>query len=213
MASFFTNHQLTFNPLRGGIAIQNPVVGRFGTLGCIATSDGTDRWIVSCYHVLCRLSGIMPKNVLEPVFAFDDATLQTPLAMASTQKANRAMDWAAALVTNAPVVGQILGIGRLIAPAQPVLGMRVIKAGAETGVTEGRIVRVLPSEVEIDFFGMPPRYQLSEGGDSGAVWIDADTHAPVALNYKGSDWGTPERAFARPFPMVLDDLELELVID
>jgi hypothetical protein len=212
MASGIFNHTLMYEPLRGGVAVQNPVVGNYGTCGCIATSDGADRWIVSCYHVLCRLNGDMPQGAEEPIFYPLDLSRLNPLAMASMQRANRAMDWAAALVLG-PALGEILGIGRLSPPAAPILGMRVIKSGAETGVTEGRILRVTQSEVEIGPPGILPQYQLSEGGDSGAVWVDAATLAPVALHFKGSDWGTPERAFARPLQMVLDDLGLTLIVD
>lgn len=51
------NHARTFRRLRGGIAITHPMVSRLGALGCIATSDGTDRWILSAHHVLGRPAG------------------------------------------------------------------------------------------------------------------------------------------------------------
>jgi hypothetical protein len=55
-----TNHGLAHRPLLAAVAIYNPNVNEVGTLGLIATSDGTDRWIVNCYHALaCNLSAVV----------------------------------------------------------------------------------------------------------------------------------------------------------
>ena len=52
--------------------------------------------------------------------------------------------------------------------------MRVLKAGASTGVTEGKITRINGEEITLkpldDF---PLDYQLSDTGDSGAIWVRA----------------------------------------
>jgi hypothetical protein len=109
-------------------------------------------------------------------------------------------------------MGEILGIGKLSQPVVPTIGMRVLKSGAETGVTEGRIIKVTAEEVEIAPPGMLPGYELSEGGDSGSIWVDAATNSPVALHFKGSDRGTPERAYGRPIQAVLDALGVQVVI-
>jgi hypothetical protein len=50
------NHSFAYRPLPAGVALFNPNVNEVGTLSCFATSDGTDRWMVSCYHVLARNS-------------------------------------------------------------------------------------------------------------------------------------------------------------
>jgi len=216
------NHIRTFLSLRGGIAIHNPNSdpavpgGAYGTLGLLATADGADRWIISCYHVLCRKRADFPAATIEPVFHPFSVLRLAPVATVAGERANRELDCAAAqLLDPAAAVNEILGIGKIIAaPAEPTLGMRVLKSGAETGVTEGRIVKISANEFEIAPLGYTRNegeYELSEGGDSGAVWVDSSTHAPVGLHCRGSDRGTAERAFAKPFGDVLQALGLRLI--
>lgn len=208
------NHVREYRPLRGGIAVHNPRSGpdggRYGTLGFVATTDGTDCWIVSCYHVLCRFQGQMPPGTSEEIYQPFFQIQSTPVAVITADRADQRLDCAAALVPSGQAIGEILGLGKLGAPTAPAIGMRVIKSGAETGVTEGRILKASQDEVEIGHLGLPSEYDLSEGGDSGALWVDAATYAPVALHYRGNDWGTPERAFARPIGLVLATLQVRI---
>jgi len=119
------NYNFMYRPLRGGIAIYNPQVGRLGTLGCIATSDGQDRWIVSCYHVLCRANGA-PFPDGEPIYQPVDGNVQALVAHNSTNRADPALDCAAALVANGVnSIGQIVGLRPLQNTAEPLVGMRV----------------------------------------------------------------------------------------
>lgn len=72
----------------------------------------------------------------------------------------------------------ILGIGTPTAPIPPATGMRVIKSGRSTEITEGIISSVTGGKVEITLRpGYPDAYALSEPGDSGAVWLDRSTLA------------------------------------
>jgi len=211
------NHIRLYSVLRGGIAIHNPLSdpnvpgGAYGTLGIVGTRDGTDRWLVSCYHVLCRKQADMPPAVTEPVFHPFSQLHPSPVAFASAENANRDLDCAAARLISVDAIGDILGIGRLRAPIPPTIGMRVIKSGAETGVTEGRIIGIADEDIEIGPLALPADYELSEGGDSGSVWVDAETMGPVGLHYRGSDRGMPERAYAKPFNSVLEALKLKLL--
>lgn len=209
------NHIRLFRPLRGGIAIHNPNSspngGPYGTLGFVATSDGSDRWLVSCYHVLCRLQGAMPPGNVEQVYQPFFPMTPTPVGIVTPDRADEALDCAAALIPGGQAVGEILGIGRLGPPADPVAGMRVIKSGAETGVTEAVVLSVAGNEVEIVQPDFPIDYDLSSGGDSGALWVDAATMSPVAMHYRGNEQGTRERAFARPIKAVLDALKLKML--
>ena len=218
MAGGNANHVLAYSILRGGIAIHNPKAddrgsgGAYGTLGFIATSDGADRWVVSCYHVLCRKGEDMPDGVVEPLYHPSSQVQPSPVATVSSGRADRELDCAAGrILMPTHTVGEILGIGALADPVDPVVGMRVIKSGAQTGVTEGRITHVARSEIEISPTGFPDEYQLSEVGDSGSLWIDAATHSPVALHYRGSEPDTPARAFAKPIHAVLEVLHLRVV--
>jgi hypothetical protein len=53
----------------------------------------------------------------------------------------------------------------------------------------------------------PIDYQLSDAGDSGAVWVEISTRAPVAMHVAAQSGGGA-MAFAIPLPTVLKELEL-----
>lgn len=197
------NHQLLYRPLRGGIRIYNPAVNEPGTLGFIATADGRDRWIVSCHHVLC--GGPSSEAIYQPI---DEP--ENIVAFTDPARSRADLDCAAARVADAvDAVPELLGIGTPTLPAAPEEGMLVIKSGAATGVTEGVITEVRAGRVEIEPAGLPEEYQLSDAGDSGALWVVKGSLAPVALHQGGS---ARPRCFAYGIP-VLDVLrELKLAM-
>lgn len=200
-----------FRPLVAGIAVQNPKVGRLGTIGFFGTSDGNDRWLVSCYHVLCRIDADFPAGAVEPIHQPFFEMAQVPIAWIDGSRADRDLDVAAALVSGASVVTRVLGLPSLKAPIEPKVGMRVIKSGITTGVTEGQIAHVSDREIRIVIpQGYPSTFEISEAGDSGALWIDAETSSPVGLHFQGVESGA-EMAFARPITRVLDRLSLTVL--
>jgi hypothetical protein len=114
----------------------------------------------------------------------------------------------AALRLTLPVADEVLGIGKLAAPAAPIVGARVIKSGWKTGLSEGRVQSVMGSDVTIGRLpGYPTDYSLAGAGDSGAVWVDADTLAPVALHKRETVIGV-HLAIATTFAAVLAALGL-----
>ncbi len=205
------DHRLPFPVLRGGIRILNPANGHPGTLGLICTANGTDRWILSCYHVLCRLEGA-PFTPGEPIYqpTEDPANLVARLVAGM---ADPVRDFAAALIEpGRPAAADIIGMPFLGTPEDPVAGMEVLKSGMMSGVTtgvitsvSGDVVRVEPAE------GFPEEYSLSQPGDSGAIWVSRRTCAPVAMNFAGEDTGA---AFARGIAIrtVLASLNLAAVL-
>ena len=48
------NHRCAFRPLRAGTLIFQPDNNEAGTLGMVVTSDGVDRWGLTCHHVVAR---------------------------------------------------------------------------------------------------------------------------------------------------------------
>jgi hypothetical protein len=195
------NHNRVFRPLRAGIEIRNTNLLEPGTIGLIATSDGQDRWIVSCHHVLCTAS--FPEEIVQPIGKGN------VIAMNDTGRARDDLDCAAArIVDGIQVIAEVLGIGRLSGPVDPVIGMEVVKSGAATGITEGTIRHVAPGRVEIEPLQLPPDYQLSDGGDSGSVWIAKNTFSPVVLHQGSSNQGS---AIGRPIREVLTALNLRAV--
>jgi hypothetical protein len=174
-----SNHSRIFRPLRAGTYIYNPAAAEPGTLGWFATSNNVDRWLVSCYHVLCRPNfGAFVAG--EPVFQPNsDAGI-----IATVQLGDPALDVAAALVSpGIKIELEILGLPPIQPPIAPQPGMRVLKSGMAIGITEGVITAVAQGQVEIDLVpGFPNDYDLSAPGDSGALWIERATGAPVAMH-------------------------------
>ena len=181
------NYSLRYRPLRAGVQVMNPIVGQPGTLGCFATSDGADRWMISCYHVLCRTNrqSFAPgEPICQPFDPGADVVARVMLGDAR-------LDCAAAQVDPGILVEtRIIGMPRIGAPAAPVVGMEVIKSGLATGVTEGLIVDVKPDDtVVIDlrlnypgFVGGNAGYEFAAAGDSGALWVDVQSLSPVAIH-------------------------------
>jgi hypothetical protein len=202
-----TNHSEHFRPLRGGIVIVAATRQSFGTLGMVATSDGTDRWGLTCAHVLGPLNGTVP--TADPVFQPDTSVTAFRVGHTVTARSDQGLDCAAFLIDSAVLTtGEILGIGAPQAPTAPAVGMRVVKSGRSTGITEGVVDSVAGGDVRIKLRAdFPGAYELSEPGDSGAIWCDLKTRAPLALHRSGSS-GIASVAVASDLRAVLAALSL-----
>lgn len=209
------NHVSRFRPLCAGIRIVNPKSRRPGTLGFIGISNDGRRWIVSCHHVLIR----PPRWTGDP-FAPGEAIHQprpgqagSIIARTVADRRNSRLDCAAAPIEEGiDVSDEILDVGSPEERGTPERGMLVVKSGMATGVTRGKIKSVVGNMVRIEpRDGEPPGYELSKGGDSGALWLEEETLAPVALHRKGNRSGTREFALARPIQAVLDALRLDIL--
>jgi hypothetical protein len=203
------NHNLPFLPVRGGIGILNPNVGKPGTLGCLLTTDGTDRWLLSCHHVL---QGKRSPASADGERVFQPNSGEQQIAVTSATRSDESLDCAVAqLLPNISAVGEILGLPPLLGISEPALGMRVLKSGSHTGLTEGVIESVAGNNVEIavpsDF---DLDYELSGEGDSGAVWVCRGDMTIVALHKGGSAYGT-HLAYGTKMSAVLAFLGLRLV--
>jgi hypothetical protein len=204
------NHQLAFRPLLGGIEIYVPRVDEVGTLGLLAQDvvGSDERWLVSCYHVLVGSPGTVPvagEGVLQPASAI------WPVAFIDALRADSALDCAAARIdSGVEIAAEILGIGAAGIPADPEIGMRVIKSGAATGVTEGVIEGINGDDVII---GLPPGfdsdYDLSLPGDSGSIWLSQKGHSPVALHLR-SGLGPRKTVEAKRVLPILHALRLSI---
>ncbi|HEY6343000.1 MAG TPA: hypothetical protein VIY49_16020 [Bryobacteraceae bacterium] len=188
-----------YGKLRGGLQIMNVELQEPGTLGMIVVSGGAP-YLISAKHVLAGKRPGMGDSIRQPAGTAD---------IAIVERVSQTLDCAAArLNADQQFALEILQIGKPAAPADPVEGMRVIKAGAATGVTEGKVARVDGTEVVIkplrDF---PLEYQLSDTGDSGAVWVEMEGRAPVALHYSAQSGGESV-AYGIPIPTVLKELKL-----
>lgn len=188
-----------YGKLRGGLQIMNREVREPGTLGIIVVSAGSP-FLVSAKHVLAAQRPGIGDAVCQPAGTAVIATVERVSATLDCAAARLAPGQAYAL--------EILHVGRPAAPREPEEGMRVIKAGASTGVTEGRVTLVDGMEVVIKpLADFPLEYQLSDTGDSGAVWVESVTRAPIALHYSAQSGGESV-AYAIPLPAVLRELNL-----
>jgi hypothetical protein len=188
-----------YGKLRGGLQIMSREVGEPGTLGMIIVSGGAP-FLISARHVLAKNGPGIGDAICQP------AGTQT---IAIVERVSDRLDCACARLTDGqPYALEILHIGVPTTPRDPEEGMRVLKAGAATGVTEGRITRVDGDEITIKpLSDFPLEYQLSDTGDSGAIWVESTSRAPIGLHYSAQSGGASV-AYALPLGTVLRELQL-----
>ncbi|QDU94118.1 hypothetical protein Pla8534_19040 [Lignipirellula cremea] len=195
----------------GGIALINGVDHKIGTLGFSATADDNSAWIVSCFHVLYPSTRRLNDNEHESIYQPSQSRRQTPIAQISNERTDDRLDIAAARLTFGLPSRSVLNLGKTKEPVLAERGMRVVKSGAKTGVTEGIVMGVSDELVVIGRSDDTPEgYVISDIGDSGSLWLRADDLAPVALHFEGNSTGA-EWAKARPIGLVLETLQLKLV--
>lgn len=205
------NHQLPFRPLRPGTYIYNPQSGGGGgTLGFIATSNGADRWIVSCHHIIGRRNMSVCASS-EPIFQPTPSVNNTPIATTDPSRCDLVLDCAgAACVAGTALTNDILGLGRIKSAKSAAVGMLVKKSGAATGITDAMVAMITGANVTIEPLAQYPNdYAITESGDSGAAWVEVGTNAFVALNIGPTGMGQ-RGARAISATCVLASLRLKL---
>lgn len=106
---------------------------------------------------------------------------------------------------------EIIDIGKITGTVEPALGMPIRKSGRSSGTTSGTI-SLLNATVNIQYPGnRTARFDnqviatpMSQGGDSGAIIMAANSTFAVGLLFAGSGQST---VFS-PIQMVLDQLEI-----
>lgn len=204
------NSARVWRPICAGARIVNPKAKTPGTLGFIGVDPASQGWLVSCYHVLIRPPGAggTPFAAGESIYQPNRASGR--VAATVVGKKNAKLDVAAALIDiGIEAMETIPTIGLPADPVTAVKGMAVLKAGAATGVTEGVISQLFTTTVKIvppkDF---PADYQLTLPGDSGALWVERDSLAVVAVHRRGNPPGKKEFSIAVRIGAVLDALGL-----
>jgi hypothetical protein len=197
-----------FRPLRSGLGILCGPNGQEGTLGFIALDAQGDPWLISAAHVLGGTNATLPTGGLSVFQPIGPASTEA-VANATALSRDSSLDVAAAvLLAGVGFVNEALGVGPLAPPILAKTGMRVVKAGALSGITEGEVLDVAADDITIGLpKPFPPSCQLAEGGDSGALWIECSSRAPIGIHYASSGFGIP-KAYARPLPLVLSHLGL-----
>jgi hypothetical protein len=173
-----------------------------GTLGCIVTSNGTDRFILSNWHVLTDTNGAQPgDDILEPG-PLDGGRANPPIARLTAYQPvdfnvpNRIDAAIARVVRTTDVQPGIDTIGPIAATPMPAaLYQSVRKRGRTTLHTIG-VVMDLAADVYVRYGNRVAKFKdqiavagvngvFSAGGDSGSLVVDAVSRRPVGLLFAG----------------------------
>jgi len=214
-----------FDPLCGGISISNAWSYSYGTLGgFVKDRSSGDDLILSNWHVLAGTAyARRGLAIYQPGYG-DGGRRSHTIAYLERHAMNQNFDAAVARFNNARSWNNNqIDVGLVSGVTSPMIGMRVIKSGRGSQVTEGRIDG-FDGDYPIWYGGFPrkiknvyrivpsvPTDQVSRGGDSGSWWLEESTMKAVALHFAGKDF--PETALAMSMPQVLEALNVDIVTD
>jgi hypothetical protein len=220
--------------LQPGISIGSVKLGTTGTLGAIVRDTPTQQLcVLSNWHVLCGgPEATVGDQVSQPGPIDQGGTPARVVAQLERWlRLSEQYDAAIArLVADIETSGQLFGTQfRPASTGAPELGMRLLKSGAVSGVTNARVDGIAGS-YRLDYTGYEdgpewmvgfrlvpdpeaPATALSLEGDSGSLWIDAMGERAIGLHFAGEDDQGPlnEYALAHPIEDVFDRLNVALV--
>lgn len=212
-----------FDPLVGGISVGNPRVTA-GTLGAIVW-DRMDCSvsILSNWHILAGAdAAVAGEGIIQPGRADGGTAPADTVATLTRFRLDADMDAAIARLNGARGSSRdIIGLNPISGVEAPAIGMQVTKSGRTTGVTEA-VIDGLSWSGTINYSGHGPNtfnnqihivprppwpavdYEVSQGGDSGSVWINEATGRAVGLHFGGEINTAPasEMALANPMTTV-----------
>ncbi|MEU4360197.1 DNA/RNA non-specific endonuclease [Streptomyces virginiae] len=222
------------DPIAPGASVGHEEVSA-GTIGCIVfdKNDGTPL-VLSNWHVLHGEDGELGEVVVQPGPHDDNRIAQNRLGTLKRSHLGMAGDCAVATIEDRRFVQEILELD--VVPeelGEPELGDKVIKSGRTTGVTHGVVRRIETLaqldygetvglrnigcfEIEPDPANRPANGEVSQGGDSGAVWMfKASNGRPgkvmAGLHFGGEDeFSSDEHALACLPRSVFEKLEITL---
>jgi hypothetical protein len=218
-----------FDPLIGGISCGNPRVTA-GTIGAIVFDRATCRpMILSNWHVLAGASAAAAgEGILQPGRV--DGGTQV-VATLTRMRLDSRMDAAVATLNSARGhTRDILGLGTITGIETATLGMLVVKSGRTTGITRGVIdgvsmttsinytdPGVITFNNQIRIVPRPPwpavDYEVSQGGDSGSVWLRDGTNGAIGLHFAGETQPAPtsENAICSPIGPIATELNFSFL--
>ncbi|MGD8805506.1 MAG: hypothetical protein PVH65_06625, partial [Chloroflexota bacterium] len=216
---------LRADPLRGGISIGNEYAYDYGTLGALVVDRDTGKVMcLSNWHVLVKYwTARRGQRIYQPGRR-DGGTSADTVASLERHAMSVNLDAAVAKLTNArSLTNDQLDIGAITGVQQPELGMNVVKSGRGSKITYGRISGIEGISEPISYSGTERRIfhmitidqrasheEVSRGGDSGSIWIDADSKQAIGLHFAG--YNQPERALAMNIVNVLNALNVDLYL-
>jgi hypothetical protein len=198
-----------------------------GTLGAkVIDVDTGEEMILSNWHVLAgRREAAAGLAIWQPGW-IDGGTREENTIAQLSRWVLGPYDAAVARVNGTRTVESSTVEGKTVDDVTgPRLGMRVWKSGRSTGYTEGLIDGIMmsvPMSYELagthileHVFRIVPRpgaadTEISEGGDSGALWVDEQSGKAVGLHFAGEVGDDPEYALAHDIRRVLEKLRVRL---
>jgi len=205
-----TGHRSCHTPVLGGCQIQPEGANWVGTFGCMVVINGKVKGITNAH-----VTGIDARGGLK-MYQPSTRTGEYFARVDRVHELTRDGEWLVDLAIievrdrtdKHSVIPRQLGVGTLgknMVDAE--LGMRVVKTGRTTGVTEGRCVGIKSrSQVNYgkftatfrdqDRFAKETGGQFSAGGDSGSAILTRDSYDFVALLFAGGGGqtiGNPSR--------------------
>jgi hypothetical protein len=219
--------------LQPGISVGSRKLGTTGTLGAIVRDLSTQNLcLLSNWHVLCGGPEAAPDDEIAQPGPMDLHGGRTVARLERWLRLSEQFDAAVArLATDVQSSGQLFDTTfQPTSTAPPVLGMRLVKSGAVSGVTYARIDGIAGSyRLDYTAFGDAPQWMegfrlvqdpeapakaLSLEGDSGSLWIDRTGARAVGLHFAGEDDDSPlnDYALAHPIDTVLARLNLALAV-
>jgi hypothetical protein len=218
--------------MQPGISVGSRKLRTTGTLGALVRDLSTQNvCLLSNWHVLCGGPEAAPNDEISQPGPMDLSTARVVARLERWLRLSEQYDAAVARLTPETASGsEIFGTTiRPTATAAPVLGMRVIKSGAVSGVTHGKIDGIAGS-YRLDYTGFGDAPQWMEGfrivpdpealdkaisleGDSGALWVEPTGGRAIGLHFAGEDGESPlnDYALAHPIDQVLARLNVELI--
>ena len=204
-----------------------------GTLGAFVRDTATGALcMLSNWHVLCGGPEAATEDEIAQPGPMDFNGGRTVARLERWLRLSEQFDAAVArLAADVASNGELFGTAlRPAATAAPALGMRLVKSGAVSGVTQG-LVDGIAGSYRLDYtaFGDIPRWMegfrlvpdpqapgkaLSLEGDSGSLWVDQAGQRAVGLHFAGEDDDSPlnDYALAHPIDDVLYRLNLALAV-
>jgi endonuclease G len=210
------------DPMCGGISISDAAQYTYGTLGGLVFDRATGApMILSNWHVLVGDWSQRPGLAIFQPGRLDGGMYTDTVARYLRDAMAANLDAAVATVGNMRhLINNQVDLGPVHGSTTAEIGMDVVKSGRASGVTYGRVTGIEGSQ-RMRYAGVErlirkcvtiePREdgaQVSTGGDSGSLWLDADSRRAVGLHFAGSD--VPERALAIDLETVLDVLQVQL---
>lgn len=195
--------------LIGGVQIQNRKKGRgIGTMGCIVFDDNTGKVLgLSNKHILKRWKNT---PVIQP--ALKKRT--NHFIIGSVFKKSKHLD-AAVFEINTNLrdydrENSIYGLnGKITETIEAYEGLKIQKVGQNTGKTYGIVKKTLRKN---KFLIIPnpekPNEEISDGGDSGALWVTDETNFKAVGLHTGGEKKGDDKAWAIMIDVVMKDLKI-----